>query len=400
MSKKSTTKGIYKRGVHYWIRYAGPDKKMIYESVGSSKFKDAESLLLDRKTAVRDGKMPEIRSTTQHTFKELAAKYVAWMNGRHRSAYSKKFIIDDMVRLYGNLTLQHFNTILLEQYQNYLMGKGLKPGTVNKDTSMMKAMLKKAVDWNMMSEETLRQARKVKNQTDQGKRLRYLSNVECAALLQACETYPYLKAVVQTALNTGMRRGEILNLRWDNVDMRHGFIMLDRTKNGDRREIPINCTLRGVFQGLTRRIDVAFVFYDPDTGKAYQGVKRSFGNSIKKTEWEKCLHCSHERQKTELQRPENCPDCGGEMRRLKGLQDFRFHDLRHTFASHLVMAGVDITTVSRLLGHKTLTMTLRYAHLAPAHLTSAVELLDKQLHGMATIQKLYNSTKGEFAVSG
>jgi len=74
---------------------------------------------------------------------------------------------------------------------------------------------------------------------------------------------------------------------------------------------------------------------------------------------------------------------------INGIQDFHFHDLRHTFASHLIMAGVDITTVKELLGHKTLTMTLRYAHLAPSHKVKAVDVLDNTLNGKPTIQKLY-----------
>jgi len=129
-----------------------------------------------------------------------------------------------------------------------------------------------------------------------------------------------------------------------------GLSGLGKTKNGERKEIPINETLRGTLQGLIRRLDIPFVFHDPSTGKPYHDVKRSF--------------------KTALRRA--------------GIKDFKFHDLRHTFASHLVMAGVDLTTVSRLLGHRTLTMTLSYAHLAPSHKVKAVGILDNALNGQPT----------------
>ena len=86
--------------------------------------------------------------------------------------------------------------------------------------------------------------------------------------------------------------------------------------------------------------------------------------------------------------------------RRSGIKDFNFHDLRHTFASHLVMKGIDITTVSRLLGHKSLTMTLRYAHLAPSHLANAVSVLDSALNKNEVTQKVHNSNIKEQTVNG
>jgi integrase len=91
-------------------------------------------------------------------------------------------------------------------------------------------------------------------------------------------------------------------------------------------------------------------------GKAYQDVKRSFASACRRA----------------------------------GIKDFRFHDLRHTFASHLVMAGIDLTTVKELLGHKTIAMTMRYAHLAPAHKVKAVDVLDETLNGKSTAQLLHS----------
>ena len=349
-------KGIYKRGKTYWVRYAGLDGNIVFESSGSERFDDAETLLINRKKAIKDGKQPEIKKIANYTFKELAEKYVQWMQGRHRSANSKIYLIRQLISQFGSLPLKRFNTLIAEQYQTELINRNLKPASVNKSISLLKAMVKKAVDWSMIEEETLKHVRRVKNLPENNRRLRYLSKNECQELVNSCDSH--LRPIVITAINTGMRKGEILSLRWDNVDLKHGFILLDITKNGERREIPINNTFGSTLQGITRRLDVPHVFFDPESGKPYQNVKRSFASAIKRAK----------------------------------IQDFKFHDLRHTFASHLVMAGVDITTVKELLGHKDIKMTLRYAHLAPSHKVKAVDLLDSTINGKEspTIQKLYN----------
>ncbi len=353
-------KGIYKRGKIYWIRYSGLDGKTVYESSHSERFDDAETLLIDRKKQVKEGKQPEIKRIANHTFIELTEKYLQWINGRQKSAGVKKYIIKQLVEKFSALPLRRFSTVLVEQLQTDNINRGIKASTNNKMLTVLKHMFTKAVDWEIVEEDTLKRVRKCKLLPDDSKRLRYLSKQECQELINVCDEH--MRPIVVTALNTGMRKGEILNLKWDNVDLKHGFILLDVTKNNERREIPINLTLRSVLQGITRRLDVPYVFYDPRTEKPYKDIKNSFRTAL---------------------------------RRVK-IRDFHFHDLRHTFASHLVMSGVDITTVSRLLGHKSLKMTLRYSHLAPAHMVKAVDLLDTAINGeRATIQKLYNQQKIE-----
>jgi integrase len=350
-------KGIYRRGSIYWIRYAGLDGKIVRESSGSMKFRDAESLLIQRRNDIKEGKQPEVKRITNHSFNELMEQYSKWAE-RQRCFKSKIYCIKQLSEIFGHLPLRRFNTMLLEQYQTERLQKGNKPATANRLLATLKHMFTKAVEWDMVEEEILKRIRKVKFLEENNKRLRYLSKEECQDLINACDKH--LRPIVVCALNTGMRKSEILNLKWDNVDLKHGFILLDRTKNGERREIPINDTLRMTLDGLVRRLDTPYVFYDPFTGKPYQDVKRSFGTALRKAK----------------------------------IRDFHFHDLRHCFASHLVMAGVDLTTVKELLGHKTLTMTLRYAHLAPSHKVKAVDILDNVLRAKSTAQKVHNLDMG------
>ena len=232
------------------------------------------------------------------------------------------------------MPLKRFNTLIVEQLQTDLINRALKNSSCNKVMTVLKHMFAKAVEWEMVEAETLKRIRKVKLLPDDSKRLRYLSKDECQALVSACDVH--LKPIVVTALNTGMRRGEILKLKWENVDLRHGFILLENqmTKNGERREIPINDTLRGVLQALTRRLDVPYLFFDKTTGKAFQDVKRSFGTALKNVEILKCPDCNFQNARVKSKEEAgHCPACGVKVAVIKGIQDFHFHDLRHTFAS-------------------------------------------------------------------
>jgi integrase len=350
-------RGLYKRGGVYWLRYADITGKIVRVSAKTSNFREAEGELIKRKQAIREGKEPEpIKKIPNYTFAQLAGEYSKWCE-KQRSFNSKVYFIRQLTDVFGNLPINKLSVMAIEQFQTETVkNRGKKPATANRLLATLKHCIHKGYQWEMLSEETLKRVRQVRLLEENNKRLRFLSKDECRALVSSCE--PHLRPIVTTALNTGMRKGEILSLKWEQIDLKHGFIMLDRTKNGERREVPINDTLRATLQGLTRRLDIPHVFYDASTGKRYLDVKRSFGTACRRA----------------------------------GIRDFHFHDLRHTFASHLVMAGVDITTVSRLLGHKSLTMTLRYSHLAPNHLQSAVGVLDSALNQVT--QKVHSQVVG------
>ena len=167
--------------------------------------------------------------------------------------------------------------------------------------------------------------------------MRFLSQEEMQRLLTACDSRLY--PIVFCALTTGMRQAEILDLRWENVDMEHGILFLLKTKSGKPREIPISSKLRCVLEALGPRKE-GLVFPLP-----YMTFRRLFDKARKA--------------------------CGG--------AHFRFHDLRHTFASHFVMKTTDLPALREILGHSTPAMVLRYAHLSQPHLRSDIELLDSAI---------------------
>lgn len=378
-------RGLYKQknSAMWWCCYKGLDGRVIRQSTGKIEYNEAVDFLMERRTDVKAGKEPEPKKIVNHTFSELAKEYLVWAE-RQRGFKNKAGIVEQLRERFGDVPLRQFNTLLLEQYQTHRMQQGAKhktvkkradgtrvvcesgrqprankPATINRHIATIKHMFTKAVDWQMVGEETLKRVHKVNLLEENNRRLRYLSTEECQKLLNECDSH--VRPIVTVALHTGMRKGEILGLTWDNVDLKSGFILLDRTKNGERREVPINTTVRAALQSSPRRLDVRYVFYDGATGKRYGDVKKGFNGACRRA----------------------------------GIKDFHFHDLRHTFASHLVMAGQDLTTVKELLGHKTLAMTLRYAHLAPAHKVNAVNVLDSILTKNSSTSYLLHSLTGK-----
>ncbi|HCJ59139.1 MAG TPA: hypothetical protein DHV55_18655, partial [Clostridiaceae bacterium] len=294
-------KGIYQRGEVYWIRYTGVDGKQCRESTKSDKLKDDQDLLKLRQADVVRGEQPDVIKIKNHTFRELAERYLDYCSNQRNFA-NKRYMINNLVLDFGNVPLKNFSLLLLEKYQARLLSENRKPlkgtdtprppieeATVNRRIATIKAMFTKALDWNMVSEAVYKQVHKVKMFRETITRDAFLSRDKIKALLDACDEQvttrtgrkiglkqSHLKPIIIFALNTGCRKEEILSLKWEQVDLVHGFINLNRTKNGERRQIPINDTLQEMLRGIVRRLDVPWVFYDPETGKRFRDVKRSF----------------------------------------------------------------------------------------------------------------------------
>ena len=160
--------------------------------------------------------------------------------------------------------------------------------------------------------------------------------------MEACPAW--LRPIVLIDMNTGLRRGEILNLKRSDIDRKNRLIVIEKTKNNERKVIPMNETVSQAIDSLPARIDTSFLLAEKD-GRPVppDKVTMAFRRACKKA----------------------------------GIANFRLHDLRHHFASYLTMSGQNQRTVMELLGHKTPAMTARYSHLSQEHLRSAVESLDR-----------------------
>jgi integrase len=308
---------------------------------------EAEAWIEERQREKRDRLV--LGGVTPKTLGAVAAEYLAYKasKGKRTVDEDRALLEHQLMPFFGPNTLVSEITAeriaAYEQYrataQHPRLGRPLVTSTINRHLSVLRCLLRRARKLKY-----LREVPGFEMGREPEGRLRYLEYEEAVRLLDACRESrnQLLWTIVNLALNTGMRRGEILGLEWERVDFARGVLLLEQTKNGRRREVPMNQAVYDVLTSLPGRAESGPVFRGKN-GEAWGTIATSFANAL---------------------------------RRAK-ITDFRFHDLRHTFASWLVMDGATLQEVKELLGHRTLTMTLRYAHLAPDRLRDAVSRLDK-----------------------
>jgi integrase len=336
-------RGVYEKdpgtGI-WWVRYTA-DGKIKREKVGRKS--DAINLYQQRKSEIRAGvKMPANMRSKGETVSALIDKAITWATtNRPKSAHTSKQ-----------------QMLVIEKELGARVAADLKPSDVeewltaheswtNATKNRYKSALSKALQLAVIDGHLTRNvARLVTAKEESSGRVRYLKTDEEARIVSVIrEECPEQLPAFYVALNTGMRSSEQFGLTWTRVDFQRRKILLEITKNGDPREIPMNKTVLALLEDLYTHRKGPFVF---PIERKYKDDKRS---------------AIPQRWFTKIA--------------IKAkVDDFHWHDARHTFASRLVMAGVDLLTVSKLMGHKTVSMTARYAHLSPEHNLSAVEVLD------------------------
>lgn len=284
-------------------------------------------------------KRPEIR------FDKFIEETFLSYSKLHKKSYSDDVRHCRVLKgFFGRMDLSEITPPVIEKFKRTrlegitMYGRKRHPATVNRELCVLSKIFSLAFDAELIEHNPCRRVRKLPADCA---RTRYLTHDEEIQLFAALDGYEWVKNIVTMALHTGMRQGEIFRLTWFNVDLPRGVIHVRQTKNGKDRVVHINQTIREMFERLPRSSEL--VFPSPKTGAAIVDVKRTFDRA----------------------------------KRAAGINDFRFHDLRHTAATRMADAGADAFTLASIFGWSDIRMSLRYTHATDEAKRRAVEKLDK-----------------------
>lgn len=351
----SIEKRITKEGkVKYLARVRLKGKKP--ESAIFDRLTDARRWANSIESAIHENRHFKTAESKKRTLAELIDRYIEVIlphkSASMQSAQKKQLLWwKDKA---GYYVLADFTSQTISSLRDELAkgstnrGKKRTAATVNRYLAALSHALNIAVnEWEWIESNPVL---KIKKQPESQGRVRYLDDDERIRLLSACKqsSNQQLYAIVVLALSTGMRKGEILNLKRRDVFLNKGFVVLDQTKNKERRRVPI---IGYAHEILSNHLKIAclgseFVFPSKD-GKKPIDIKRP---------WEVAVSVAE-------------------------LNDFRFHDLRHSCASYLAMNGASQRDLMEVLGHKTVQMTKRYSHLSESHISSVVSSMNEKIFG-------------------
>ncbi len=312
---------------------------------------EARAFLEKIHTQIREGRYMERRKEVKIRFEEAMKKFLEWSEVntrpdtyRNDRYYSERWRV---FRHFAGRTLDRITPTDVEAYKaaraSEKHGKGtVSTKTVDNDLARLKRMFSLCVTWGLCEKNPVKPVKFFKPES---RRDRFLSPDEEQALLDKAS--PALKTAIIFSIDIGMRLGEMLSLSWAQVDLRRGEVTVtaEKAKGKRSRRIPLNAKARAALETLPRSLDPNALVFRHFDGRY---------SSPLHDPWERALKES-------------------------GLSGVCWHTLRHTFASRLVMAGADLVTVQKLLGHTTLAMVLKYAHLAESHPRNAVTLLESDL---------------------
>jgi len=317
---------------------------------------DAKKWAQATETAIREGRHFKTAEAKKHTLADMIDRYLrdvlptksqaAQINqGAHLTWWRKQI---------GETLLADVTPALIAEYRDKIAQGDDKPranATVVRYMAALSHAFTLAIrEWDWLEESPMRKVSKPKEPRG---RVRFLSDDERERLLDTCKASynPYLYPAVVLALSTGTRKMESLGLRWRDIDFQRQTITLHDTKNGERQTLPLKGHALDLIQQLfeVRRMDSDFVFPSRNGKKPFD-LRRSWVAAMKNAD----------------------------------ISDFHWHDLRHSTASYLAMNGATLAEIAQVLGHKTLAMVKRYAHISESHTADVVARMNEKIFGKST----------------
>ncbi len=330
---------------------------------------DAQEWLVQEEKKVRAGLRLDEIEAEKHTLAEAIERYT---QEQGRLDDNRRVQLQRWKKALGPRYLSAITDIAINGFISDLRRSSrFAPATLNRHLDSLSVVMKAAKRWGWIRRNPVADAER---QSEPKGIVRYLTDEERDRLLEACKQSEYkpLYLIVVLALSTGMRKEEILSLRWCNVDLAAGIIILQKTKNKERRRVPV----RGLALELlrnhakVRRLGTDFLFpgEKPSPDKECVKVPANDRHFSITAPWERA------RKLADLHALKN--ERGDVIR-----QAFRFHDLRHSCASYLAMGGASLLEIAEVLGHKTLEVAKRYSHLSESHTAGVVERMNRRVFG-------------------
>jgi len=325
------------------------------QTASFSRKTDAKKWAAQTEAAIQEGRHFKTSAAKRHTLNDLIKRYIKQILPEKPKSQDKQTRqLNWWAQQIGSYALADVTSSLIAEQRDKLTegitvrGEKRSVSTANRYLAVLSHAFNIAVkEWEWLDISPMMKVRKLKEPRG---RVRFLSDDERQRLLQACQESgsSYLYLVVVLCLATGARKMEILGLKWDDVDLNRGIITLHETKNGERRVLPLSDhTLRLMKQhAKIRQLHCELVFPN-HKGDKPMDLRAPWETALKKA----------------------------------GIKDFRFHDLRHSAASYLAMNGATMAEIAEVLGHKTLQMVKRYAHLSEAHTASIVSKMNERIFG-------------------
>ncbi len=335
--------GLYRRGKTYWYTIVTKGRR-VQNSTGTGNKKLAERIYGKVLTEIEEGQYFQKAIARTKTFDEMMTKYFAQCTNKASTIERKKDALTHLEKQYSGMTLNELTPETVIDYKMKRKDEKAADATILNEIRLLSNAFNVAIKtWRWCKENPVSM---VNLGLKPAQIDRWLTDIEEPCLLTASEGKigGQLQDIIIIGLNTGMSQEEIINLNWKNIDLTRKVLITSREKTGNTRTIPLNNTVVSL---LTNRAKVksisGYVFFNGANKKIDRWkLKNNFNAAVKDA----------------------------------GIEKFRFHDLRHSFATRLAQAGVDLYKISKLLGHKDISTTQRYAHHYPESLRSSVDVLD------------------------